>query len=55
MPPDICKNKLKGGEHETWSANNILCVRWRDKKDLCFLSTKHKSADITETGKLKRK
>jgi hypothetical protein len=39
MPRDICANKLKGGEYETWSANNILCVRWRDKK----------------TGKLKRK
>jgi hypothetical protein len=36
MPPDICKNKLKGGEHETWSANNILCVRQRDKKDFVF-------------------
>jgi hypothetical protein len=42
------------GEHETWSANNILCVRRRDK-DVCFHSNKHKSADITETGKLKRK
>jgi hypothetical protein len=51
MPCDICKNKLKGREHETWSGNNILCVRLRDKD--CFLSTKHKSADIKETGKLK--
>jgi hypothetical protein len=55
MPPDISKNKLKRGEHEIWSANNILCVKWKDNKDVPFLSTKHKSADVTGTGKLRRK
>jgi hypothetical protein len=55
MPRDISKSKLKRGEHEIWSANNILCVKWRDNKDVYFLSSKHKSADITATGKLRRK
>jgi hypothetical protein len=55
MPPDISKNKLKRGEHEIWSANNILCVKWKDNKDVHFLSTKHKSADVTGTRKLRRK
>jgi hypothetical protein len=31
MPRDISKSKLKRGENEIWSANNILCVKWRDK------------------------
>jgi hypothetical protein len=30
-------------------------VKWRDNKDVCFLSSKHKSDDITATGKLRRK
>lgn len=55
MPRDISKSKLKIGEHEIWSAKNILCVKWRDNKDVYFLSSKHKSADITATGKLRRK
>jgi hypothetical protein len=55
MPQDISKTKLKHGHHEKWSANNILCVKWKDNKGVHFLSTKHKSADITCTGKLKRK
>jgi hypothetical protein len=55
MPCDISKSKLKRGEHEIWSANNILCAKWRDNKDVYFLSSKHKSADITATGKLRRK
>jgi hypothetical protein len=37
------------------STNNILCVKWKDNKDVHFLSTKHKSADVTGTGKLRRK
>ena len=55
MPPSITSTKLKTGEHEIWSSNNILCLRWRDKKDVYFLSSKHERADMTATGKLKRK
>jgi hypothetical protein len=55
MPRDISKSKLKRGEYEIWYAKNILCVKWRDNKDVYFLSSKHKSADITATGKLRRK
>lgn len=55
MPPDISSRKLKTGEYQIWSCNNILCVKWRDNKDVHFLSSKHVSADITPTGKLKRK
>jgi hypothetical protein len=54
MPPDISKTKLNRGEFEIWSANNILCLKWRDK-DVHLLSSKHKTADIKGTGKLKRK
>jgi hypothetical protein len=55
MPQDISKTKLKRGDHEIWSGKNILCVKWKDNKDVHFLSMKHKSADITHTCKLKRK
>jgi hypothetical protein len=30
-------------------------VKWRDNKDVLVLSTKHQSADISGTGKLRRK
>jgi hypothetical protein len=50
MPQDISKTKLKRGDHEIWSANNILCVKWKDNRDVHFLSM---SADMTRTGKLK--
>jgi hypothetical protein len=55
MPSGISKTKLNGGEHEVWSANNILCVKWRDNKDVVLLSTKQPSADISGTCKLRRK
>lgn len=47
--------KLKIGEHQIWSANNIICVKWRDNKDVYFLSSKHERRDLTVTEKLKRK
>ena len=55
MPENISSIKLKTGEYEQWSAKNILCLKWKDNKDVHFLSSKHKSADITATGKMKRK
>jgi hypothetical protein len=51
MPSDIATTKLKVGEHQMWSANNILCVKWKDSKDVHFLSSKHDRADIMPTGK----
>jgi hypothetical protein len=38
MPSGISNPKLNLGEHEIWSANNILCVKWRDNKDLLVLN-----------------
>ncbi|GBN55610.1 hypothetical protein AVEN_137834-1 [Araneus ventricosus] len=55
MPEDISKTKLKRGEHERWSCNRVLCVKWHDKRDVCFLPSKHESVDVTGTGKLRRK
>jgi hypothetical protein len=56
VPQDISKTKLKRGEHEIWSANNILCVKWKDNRDVHFLSTKisqliwHAQASWSENG-----
>jgi hypothetical protein len=55
MPPNISSRKLKKGEYQIWSSNNILCFKWRDNKDVHFLSSKHETADITPTGKVRRK
>jgi hypothetical protein len=55
MPPNVATTELKKGEFAIWSSNNILCVKWKDNKDIHFLSSKHETADIISTGKLRRK
>ena len=55
MPADISTIKLKRGEYQAWFCNNILCLKWKDNKDVHFLSSKHETANITTTGKLRRK
>jgi hypothetical protein len=55
MPSNVATTKLKKGEFAIWSSNNILCIKWKDNKDVQFLSSKHETADIIPTGKLRRK
>jgi hypothetical protein len=55
MPHNISSKKLKKGEYQIWSSNNILCLKWRDNKDFHFLSSKYETADITTTDKMGRK
>lgn len=53
MPKDLESLKLKKGEIATRSSNGILALKWSDRKDVYLLSTKHKNAEMTDTGKKK--
>ncbi|PSN43194.1 hypothetical protein C0J52_11300 [Blattella germanica] len=54
--PDLCKIMLERGTNIVGtSINYILCVKWRDNKDVYFLSSKHERTDLTVSGKLKKK
>jgi hypothetical protein len=55
MPKDLVNIKLKKGEVATQSSRGLLALKWKDKKDVYFLSSKHKNANMTDTGKKQRK
>lgn len=43
MPKQFMKVKLKKGDAIAMSANNILAVKWKDRKDVHVLSTLHEN------------
>ncbi|XP_015598511.1 piggyBac transposable element-derived protein 4-like [Cephus cinctus] len=47
--------KLKKGDVTTLSCSGILCLRWRDRKDVYIMSSKHSKAEMVATGKIRRK
>lgn len=53
MPKDLEATKLKKGEVATRSSKGILAVKWSDRKEVYLLSTMHKNAEMTDTGKRK--
>ena len=47
---------MKKGESVYRSSNNLLVMRWKDKRDVYILSTKHENAEMVEyTDKQKNK
>ena len=48
MPKDFLKTKLKTGEYEMRSCNGLLAIKWKDKRDVFILSTKHTTVAMTE-------
>lgn len=48
MPKDLPINKLKLGEHVQKTCNGLLALRWKDKRDVYMLTTKHASVELTE-------
>ncbi|XP_047365373.1 piggyBac transposable element-derived protein 4-like [Vespa velutina] len=46
MSRDFVKAKLKKGEYIIRSCNGILALRWKDKRDVYIISTKHESAEM---------
>ena len=55
MPKDIQKNILKKGKCVWRSCNNFLVLRWRDKRDVYMISTKHESVEMVQLDKKLKK
>lgn len=51
MPKDLASLKLKKGEIAARSSRGVLALKWSDRKDVYLLSTKHKNAEMTDSGK----
>jgi len=47
LPSDFTRDKLKKGEVRAWQKGKMLALRWRDKKDICLLSTVHNATSST--------
>ncbi|XP_068094453.1 piggyBac transposable element-derived protein 4-like [Hyperolius riggenbachi] len=47
MPTTFAKQKLKTRDIVAWHKGKIMALRWRDKKDVCALSTVHDPSSIT--------
>nr|XP_022921145.1 piggyBac transposable element-derived protein 4-like [Onthophagus taurus] len=50
MPKDLCNIKLKRGEYAIRSCNGILAIKWKDKRDLYIMATKHETVEMTTQG-----
>ena len=52
LPPDFPKEKLKKGEVAAWQKGKMIALKWKDKKDVCLISTVHNAASsIVKTKK----
>ena len=52
--PAFSARKLERGGVETKHTNNMLAVRWMDRREVCMLSTLHTDA-MKATGKTDEK
>ncbi|CAI9590647.1 unnamed protein product [Staurois parvus] len=41
MPSTFAQKQLKTGEMVAWQKGKMMAMRWRDKKDVCLMSTVH--------------
>ena len=54
MPPTFGNKRLKAGEIVACQKGKIMALRWRDKKDVCLMSTIHNTSTVmvhTKGGK----
>jgi len=54
LPDDFGKEKLKRGDVRAWQKGKMMALRWKDKKDVCVMSTVHNAASTvvkTKGGK----
>lgn len=53
MPQEIATKKLRVGETISFQRGKIMTMKWKDKKDICLLSTVHNSQiiDTNKTGR----
>ncbi|XP_072266447.1 piggyBac transposable element-derived protein 4-like [Pyxicephalus adspersus] len=54
MQSMFAKGKLKTGEIVAWQKREMMALRWRNKKDVCLMSTVHDASTVlvhTKRGK----
>ena len=44
LPPELPKQKLNKGEVVAWQKGKMMALKWKDKKDVCLMSTVHNAA-----------
>ncbi len=54
MPGDLVKSKIKKGDYMIRSCNGILAIKWMDRREVHFISTKHESIQMTEQNRKNR-
>lgn len=55
LPTNFGKKNLKKGESVSWMKENLVVMRWRDKRDVSLISTFHDTSFVdatTKTGKI---
>ncbi|KAG8334900.1 hypothetical protein J6590_080438 [Homalodisca vitripennis] len=55
LPAYMKRQKLKKGERTFSSTQNMLCFKWKDRKDVTILSTIHERPDFVDVVFSKRK
>ena len=53
LPKEELKRRLDRGQHVAWRKNELMVLKWKDKKDVHMLSTCHNS-ETAETGRVER-
>uniref|UniRef100_A0A8C5W7D9 PiggyBac transposable element-derived protein 4 n=1 Tax=Leptobrachium leishanense TaxID=445787 RepID=A0A8C5W7D9_9ANUR len=51
MPPMFGNMKLETGELVAWQKGKMMALRWRDKKDVCLMSTVHNTSTVMVRAK----
>ena len=47
LPRNFTEEKLKRGDVRAWQKGKMMALRWKDKKDICLMSTVHNSGSST--------
>ena len=50
LPKEELKRRLDRGQHVAWGQNELMVLKWKDKKDVHMLSTCHN--ETAETGRV---
>ena len=51
LPKEELKRRLDRGQHVAWGQNELMVLKWKDKKDVHMLSTCHNN-ETAETGRV---
>ncbi|XP_068122042.1 piggyBac transposable element-derived protein 4-like [Hyperolius riggenbachi] len=54
MPPALSARKLKKGEVVAWQKGKNKALRWKEKRDVCILSTVHNAETVRTTTRGKQ-